>query len=74
MNTKKNLNENEIRPINLVKRLQPFLKKDIKLKKKIFFKTIYNDELLVDNFQEFLVQNRLSFHMLVVAKLNQKNV
>ena len=67
MNTKKNLNENEIRPINLVKRLQPFLKKD-------FFKTIYNDELLVDNFQEFLVQNRLSLHMLVVAKLNQKNV
>ena len=30
MNKKKNIDENEIRPHNLVKKLQPFLRKDIK--------------------------------------------
>lgn len=57
---------------NIVK--NKIVRKKYKIKKNDFFKKIYSDDVLVANFQEFLVQNGLSSNMLVVAKLNQKNV
>jgi len=65
MNKKKNIDENEIRPTNLVKRLQPFLRKDIKfLQSKLpLFKKVKCPACDSDYSKKYMVKEKFNYQI-----------
>lgn len=65
MNKKKNIDENEIRPHNLVKKLQPFLRKDIKfLQSKLpLFKKVKCPACDSDYSKKYMVKEKFNYQI-----------